>query len=640
MFNESILIVEDDVGVAILEQRALSRHGFSVTCVTNIEDALAALNANAFDLIVSDYQLEFGTGLELLSKVHSLGLEIPVILVTGFSDESTIIAAMRGGAHDFVPKTSEYLQYLPEAVERVLMAVRTERELTKSKARFQLFMDHSPAAAFIKDEAGRLIYANRLTQETVGREDWLGKSDFELWPEDVALQLRANDVEVLTKNKSFEAFETVELPNGETRHFRTFKFPMLDTNGDRLLGGMAVDVTQQRKTEEALQQRDEQLRQSQKMEAIGTLAGGVAHEFNNLLQVVLGYTRFAMASIEDSNAAQIDLGIVVTTAERAAQLTQQLLSFSRREPGERMPLNVNVAIYELTAMLRPLIGAQISIELALDQELAMVLADHGEVQQMLMNLCINARDSMPDGGKITISTHEVTIDSDNSHLAVPRLGSYLAIRVSDTGCGMSAEVKQKIFEPFFTTKPVGKGTGLGLAMVFSMVQSHGGAIQVDSEIGTGTVFTLYLPLDAAAANTTIHRDSDISSQDSGTILLTDDEPMVLDMTKRMLESIGYRVISAVDGLDAVRLFREYVQEIDLVILDLVTPNLNGWEAVQEIRKLHPSAPAILTTGCDRYLSHTFPDGIAPRIVRKPFVLEDLLEAIQEVIERKCPCPLP
>jgi PAS domain S-box-containing protein len=645
-FSKSVLVVEDDEGVALLERRALERRGFEVTLAVNLGGALAAVQAGNFALIVSDYRLESGTGLELLDRLAALGREIPVILVTGFSDEKTVIDALRAGARDFVPKSSEYLQYLPDAVERVLKAVRTERELAESESRFQLFMENSPAAAFIKDNQGRYVYANRVTREIIGASSWHGKMDHQIWPKDGADTIREHDNLILESGQSAEVFESLVVPSGELRHYRSFKFPMRDSSGRQFVGGMAVDVTQQRMVEDELRQRDEQLRQSQKMEAIGTLAGGIAHEFNNLLQAVLGYTRFAMSSIDSSHDAQSDLRVVVTAAERAASLTQQLLTFSRREQGEFSPLDVNLAIHELIGMLRPLIGESIRIEITLDNSVGPILADSAQIQQLLMNLCLNARDAMSDGGTITISTQALAGDAThpvpralNPMHTLPKRGNYLVLTVADTGCGMTDATRQKLFEPFFTTKPVGKGTGLGLAMVYGAVQQHGGEICVDSELGKGAMFTVYLPmLEADVAET--HQEPPVEMQmGSQTILIAEDEPLVLNLAKRTLEGAGYRVIVATNGEEAVRAFCEHQGQVSLVVLDAAMPQRTGWEALRDIRAADPCVPAIIATGYDRQSDHKDVEGPPPLHLPKPFDLSQLLVLVQSTLLENIQCSL-
>jgi PAS domain S-box-containing protein len=636
--SESILVVEDDEGVALLERRALERRGFAVTSAVSLDEALAAVRHKPIDLIVTDYRLEASTGLELFERVASLGFDIPVILVTGHSDEATVLEALRCGVRDFVPKTAEYLQYLPDAVERVLKAVKTERDLGRSEARFHLFMDNSPAAAFIKDGEGRLLYANRATQQIIGGDDWLGKTDAELWPPATAEQLRQNDLSVLRGESVSELREAVTLPNGAVRHFSAYKFPMQDASGERWLGGMAIDISQQLAAEDALRERNEQLRQSQKMEAVGTLAGGVAHEFNNLLQAVLGYTRFAMSSIGEDHAAQADLKIVVSAADRAALLTQQLLSFSRRETGQPVPVDLNMAIHEIVAMLRPLLGEHIKIALSLTKNLDPLLGDPTQIQQMLMNLCINARDAMPEGGTITITTGEATKDAVAAGLAAPGIGRFAALSVSDTGCGMSAEVKQKIFEPFFTTKAVGCGTGLGLAMVYGTVQHHSGQIQVESQPGVGTRFSIYLPFMDAASWPERLVEAVGDCRGSERILIAEDEPLVLALSKRLLQDAGYQVLAARDGREAVNLFTKHRHEIDLLILDAVMPELGGWEAIREIREVTPSLPAIILSGYDPKHGETLAlDGPPPRVIQKPVESSQLLLTVRAALQEVCVC---
>ena len=636
--KELVLILEDDEAVAVLERRALERRGFDVVPVGTLQDALTAIRARAFDLIVADYRLQNETGLELFEQIQQLGYDIPVIMVTGFSSEETVIEAIRRGVRDFVPKTTEYLQYLPDAVERVLKAVRTERELARSEARFKLFMDNSPAIAFLKDGEGRLIYANRRYAEECGNTSPLGKTDGELWPSKTTDELRINDAAALRADCPVQFEEAIARHDGALRYWSTYRFPVRDASGSCLLGGMAVDVTEQRKAEQALTERDEQLRQSQKMEAVGTLAGGVAHEFNNLLQAVLGYTRFAMVDLDSDDQRHIDLTVAVSAAERAAQLTQQLLSFSRRAPGQLTHVSPILLIQELTAMLRPLLGEGISIELALDENIEPFLADPLQLQQVLMNLCINARDAMPEGGRIAVSARELGAVEIDAPLPAPASGRYLAVSVSDTGVGMTPEVKQQIFEPFFTTKPVGKGTGLGLAMVYGAVQHHRGVIQVDSDLGVGTRFTFYLPLTSASAPVDLESHTGADDLGSETILVADDEPLVLSVSCRMLEALGYKVLAAQNGREAVRLFGEQCGDIDLVLLDMAMPELSGRDAYREIRALQPAVPVIFCTGYDaETTSAEVIGGAPPRLIRKPFSRDCLAAVVREVLEEANAC---
>jgi len=628
-----VLIVEDDSGVAYLQQRALERAGHDVLVASTAPLALSLIELGGIDLIVLDYRLDEGrTGLDFYRELKLAGYELPVIMVTGFSQESTVIQALREGVRDFVTKSPEYLDYLSEAVHRVLKQVEIENSLTESEARFQSFMDNSPAVAFIKDEEGRYVYANQLFERLFARVDWRGKNDFDFWPKEIAETLRKNDVEVLTKGQSTEFIEDAPLPGGELRHWLCYKFPIQDVQGRRSLGGMAVDITDRKTAEETLRQRDEQLRHSQKMEALGTLAGGVAHEFNNLLQAILGYSRFAMEGLEETDQRRADLSQVVVAADRAAALTRQLLEFGRRKTLERAPLDPNQVVRDLAKMLKPLIGANIELVVETTKDIGLVAADAGQLQQVLLNLCLNARDAMPLGGRLTIKTATVTIrHGDRPHSADEDL---VAIRVSDTGCGMSAEVRQRIFEPFFTTKEIGKGTGLGLAVAYSLVQQQGGELQVDSQPGQGSTFTVLLPITQDEVENRSKRPAPATKGGTELILFADDEPLLNRLIAKQLEKAGYRTLSAANGDEAIRLFKDHADEVALVLADVMMPGVGGYEVCAAVQALRPGTPVFLCSG--RFPEKGRPDSGDGEIefIQKPFEPAALLAKIRSALDKR------
>ncbi len=378
---ETVLIVEDDDNIAFLQSKSLSKAGYQVESAESETAAFDRLSKNRIDLIILDYRLPGAcTGIELFHNLHAAGHHQPVIMVTGYGDETVVIEALRAGVRDFVVKSKEYLAYLPIAVERVLEQIRLERRLAES---------------------------------------------------------------------------------------------------------------------------DQQLRHSQKLEAIGKLAGEVAHEFNNLLQAIHGYSQFAMEGLRLEDRRRKNLEQVIAASERAATLTRQLLKFSRREQLRMVDVELNLIVHDLVILLDPLIGDRIAIRAQLSDDIGLLHADAGHIQQMLMNLCLNARDAMPEGGELTIKTEVATLPPASCDFPTDMSpGRYVLLSLTDTGCGMAPEVKEHIFEPFFTTKEVGKGTGLGLAMVYGTVQQHRGTIQVRSEPGAGTTFDIFLPTtDQAAAAT-------------------------------------------------------------------------------------------------------------------------------------------
>jgi CheY-like chemotaxis protein/two-component sensor histidine kinase len=370
------------------------------------------------------------------------------------------------------------------------------------------------------------------------------------------------------------------------------------------------------------------------MEAIGTLAGGVAHEFNNLLQAIQGYTQYAMEGLNPEEERCKDLQQVLEASDRAAALTRQLLGFSRREVLQMTDVEPNGLVQSLTKMIRPLIGEHIKIELLLGENVGMVHADPGHLQQMLMNLCVNARDAMPQGGQLSIRTEDVVMT--NSYCDVHQdlqPGRYLMLVVADTGCGIPAEVREHIFEPFFTTKETGKGTGLGLAMVYGLVQQHRGAIRVYSELGIGTTFQIYLPVVDGRSEAYLAPIEEQSAGGNETILIAEDDPTVRELTVRMLQRAGYQTLTAADGEEAVRLFEENMDQISLALLDVVMPRLGGREVFQKMKAIKPTLGAVFCSGYDPQMGQVgFVMDDEFKLIQKPFNPKLLLAAVREALD--------
>ncbi len=379
---------------------------------------------------------------------------------------------------------------------------------------------------------------------------------------------------------------------------------------------------------------EEQYRQMQKMEALGQLTGGVAHDFNNLLQAINGYTELAMMESAPDGRVRNFLGKARGVGRRATNLVQQLLLFSRRKAMEPKVLDLNTVVNELLKMLDRLIGEHIRIEWRPQADPCIVHGDSGMLDQVLMNLCVNARDAMPDGGVLTIETRSVRLEKDFcAHRAWARPGRFAALGVADTGCGMDRETQEHIFEPFFTTKGEGKGTGLGLATIYGIVQQHHGMIDVSSEPGKGTVFKVYLPLyeqEEAEAR------AEIDEAPAGgveTILLAEDDGEVRELACTILQRAGYTVLSATDGEDAVRLFKQHRDRIAMLILDVVMPRMGGRTAFDRIRELRPGIGALFLSGYDGNAPDTHfasKEGLA--LIQKPYSPKLLLRTVREVLD--------
>ena len=639
-----LLIVEDDNTVSLLQSRYLQRAGYEVSVAATAEQALQHVQRSEVDLIVLDYSLpDEVTGLQLYETLKASGCDRPVIIVTAHNEEGTVLNALRAGVRDFFRKTDDYLNHLPAAVERVLQQIALERRLAESEARFHCFMNNSPAVAFVKDEAGRMVYANRLCEELLfNHGGWLGKTDAELWPPETARQLRDNDMAVLKSNQPCEMIESIQASDGTVRHWHTYKFPMLESSGRRSIGGMAIDITARRATEEALRKRDEQLRQAQKMEAIGTLAGGVAHEFNNLLQAIQGFTRYAMEGLSPWEQRYQDLEQVLQASDRATTLTKQLLGFGRRQALEFADLQPNQLVKDLIKMIHPLIGEHLIVQLSLSPRAPAIHGDAGHLQQVLMNLCVNARDAMPDGGTLTVQTDDLLVHGSDLE-SIPELkpGRYLLLSVADTGCGIQPEHKEHIFEPFFTTKEIGKGTGLGLAMVYGIVQQHGGFIQLFSEPGNGCTFKIFLPaVDRVVKNESVERTVPLRTRGTETILVAEDEPLVRDLTVRALHGAGYQTLTAKDGLEAIQIFEANADNIALALLDVVMPRMCGRAVYERIRQLNPNTRTIFCSGYDPETAQVgLIKDVGLRLIQKPFCDDELLRMVREALDREPACTM-
>ena len=400
-----------------------------------------------------------------------------------------------------------------------------------------------------------------------------------------------------------------------------------------------VEALMHKEAEEALRNKAEELRQAQKMEAVGGLAGGIAHEFNNLLQAIDGYTNYAMEGLSAEEQRYQDLQQVRKATDRAATLTRQLLGFSRRQVLRRKNVDPNHVVADLTKLVRPVIGEHIQLELSLADNVGTVYADPGELQQVLLNLSLNARDAMPTGGTLFLKTeNRVLSEAFCEHHPDASPGRYVVLSITDTGRGIPPEVKEHIFEPFFTTKEVGDGTGLGLATVYGIVQQHEGVIRVYSELGKGTTFKVYLPTADVAADTESSEQATAPPGGTETILVAEDEPMVRDIAKRILENAGYTVLTANDGEEALQAFDANRNNISLVLLDAVMPRLNGHEVYRRIRAENPEVKVVFCTGYDPETAQsTFIMKENLRLVQKPFGPDTLLCTLREVLDMEEPC---
>ena len=379
---------------------------------------------------------------------------------------------------------------------------------------------------------------------------------------------------------------------------------------------------------------EEQVRLAQKMEAVGTLAGGIAHDFNNLLQIISGYSEMLLVDKEDQSQTYTDLRAIHEAAGRGAELVKQLLTFSRKVEINKEPLNLNDQVIRAERLLYRTIPKMIDIELRLERDLWNIVADPGQMEQLLVNLAVNAKDAMPDGGKLFLETENVVLDDEygRTHLDV-NTGKYVLLTVSDTGAGMEREVVDRIFEPFFSTKRIGDGTGLGLAMVYGIVQGHNGTIRCYSEPGHGTTFRIYLPATESEEPEDVCVSLEKPAGGTETILLVDDEGLIRELGERILSGAGYTILKASDGEEALEIYRSRQTEISLVLLDLIMPNMGGKECLEGLLKINPHVKVLIASGfSENGRTRVEGDAGAKGYVNKPFNINDLLRTVRQVLD--------
>jgi PAS domain S-box-containing protein len=514
-----------------------------------------------------------------------------------------------------------------EAIRITQEALGQERDLLNS------LLDNIPDQIWIKDTNSKFVRTNKATALWFGLSDpdqVVGKGGFDFFTEEFARQEYEGEQELIRSGKTVVGKEAKETwPDREDTWVSTTKVPLCNPEGD-IIGiiGISRDVTEHKKLEE-------QFRQSQKMEAVGRLAGGVAHDFNNMMTVVIGYSEFLLSKLKKEDAEYKSVEGIMNAGKRAASLTQQLLAFSRKQVFQPHVVNLNALVTDLEKMLKRLIGEDIDLQLDLDSKLGAVRADPSQIDQIIMNLAVNARDAMPRGGKIAIETANVELDEEYARLHMEvQPGPYVMLAVSDTGSGMDKETQSRIFEPFFSTKEEGKGTGLGLSTVYGIVKQSGGNIWVYTEPGQGTTFKIYFPrIEEAAEARKQEEASDKSFRGSETILLVEDEEMVRDLAYKVLAEMGYKVLAASNGEEALQICEQHKEPIHLMLTDVVMPKMSGRELAEGSVRWYPELKVIYMSGYTD--SSVIRNGMLEpgvNFVQKPFTPLSLTKKVREVLD--------
>lgn len=654
-YRPRIVITDDEMRMTESLKILLGDKGYDIETFQNGHDALNYLGMHECDLVLMDVMMPVMNGFEALSHIRNNHPEVTVIIMTGQASIDSAIRALRGGAYDYLCKPFEYDELIKK-VENALGHKRLSREknlihhqLQSTEARYQYLVHNSPDIIFTLGSQNKFVFITDKIKNctSMNSQDLLGRNFTSIvHHQDVDKvtkyfrEVRSGKVtkDLLELRLKCESCGSNGSPCAGSHPEMEMKAVALTNGASASTGdqpseiyGIIRDITQRRRDEEEKRALESQLRQAQKMEAIGTLAGGIAHDFNNLLMAIQGNISMLLMHCDTSHPHHERLKKIERHIENGSKLTSQLLGYARKGKYEVKPIDVNRTI-EDTAQTFGRMKKEIRFYLALAPDLAAIEADSSQIEQVLMNLFLNAADAMPGGGNITVKTTTVDHSIIKSGFYKPKPGHYVLMSIRDTGIGMDEKTKERIFEPFFTTKEMGRGTGLGLASVYGIIKGHHGFIEVESAVSGGTTFYIYIPASESTIPETAANPSETILRGEGTILLVDDEEGILEIGKSMLENLGYQVITSRTAEEALACYETQKERIKLVLLDMIIPGMNGGKIYDRIKTINPQVKVLLISG---YSIEGEAREILARgcngFIQKPFKIKELSKKIGDII---------
>lgn len=645
-----VLLVEDNPGDADLIREMLptaGETGFAIHCVPCLSEAVSFLGNQKADLTLLDLGLPDSNGIDTIRIVRKAAPNMPIVVMTGNEDEQIGIKAVKDGAQDYLLKGKTPPYHLSRVLRYAVERQNAEEKVRESERIMRSTLDALSAHIAIIDSNGRIVAVNKAWREFVVTND-AGAIDFLRNTENLSIKLMQpgdKSVEaaftdgirsVLNNTKDiFEMEYSCKCPTGQRWfHGRVTPFP---GDGPRWVVVAHEDITQRKETEQERVRLAEQLRHTKKMEAIGTLAGGIAHDFNNILSAVLGFTELCLTDVKKGTRLEKNMREVYIAGNRAKELIKQMLTFAGKDEEKVKPTQVSSIAMEVLKFIRPVVPASIEIQHQIQSD-AYVMANPIQLHQVFMNLCTNAVQAIEmERGAISIKITEAHIkkncDGADSEL---QPGKYIIIEVSDTGVGIPSNNIDRIFEPYFTTKENGEGSGLGLAMVHSIVKRCRGEVYVKSDIGKGTIFTIYLPI-SKEAPPKLPKDTKKLPGGRERILFVDDEMAIVNMNQQALGKLGYRVTALCSSKEALEIFKADPDEYDLVITDMTMPEMTGERLTEEIMKINPDLPVILCTGYSKTIVESKMAQIGIKaIMMKPIPIRQMASQIRSILDKVKP----
>jgi two-component system cell cycle sensor histidine kinase/response regulator CckA len=631
MTRAHILIVEDERIVAKDIERSLVALGYIICGIVSTgSKAIAKTGETRPDLVLMDIKLkDTMDGIAAAEEIRT-AFDIPVVYLTAYADDKTLERAKVTGPFGYILKPFNERE-LCSTIEMALYKHQMDKDLKESEGRYRKLVEQSPDLIMIHS-SGVIDFINTAGAKLLGASDpayIVGKPLVDFVHPDCKALVMGREKEVMEESKRVPLTEEKYVRfDGQTITVEVEALPVVHKNRPAIQC-VARDVTDRKRLEA-------QLLHAQKMEAVGTLANTIAHDFNNILTAIIGYGSFLQMKMEDDSSLRHYVDQILVSCDKATNLTQGLLSFSRKKVIQTKMVNLNDIINRIEKLLDRLVREETELKIACSDRDLVIMADSGQMEQVLMNLVTNAKDAIPEAGRIAIRTDYVRLDAEFERVhGYGKPGDYARISVSDTGSGMEREIVDKIFEPFFTTKEVGKGTGLGLAIVYGIVRQHNGYINVYSEPGKGTVFNIYLPLIASKAENegvVVHEEPVGGSE---TILLAEDDEIALDLIKEILEKYGYRVITAMDGDDALHIFQERAVDIDLAIFDVIMPKKSGTVIYEEMLRTNPRLKVLFMSGyTPEIIGERGFFGQNVNFIQKPIMPYPFVRKVREVLDRE------
>lgn len=625
-----ILIVDDDPALRKTLSAILEAKGYVPIPAATGKAALDNVKEEQPCVALIDLRLEDVPGLDLMKKIRELSPDTECIVLTGYASQASAIEAVNLGAYSYVQKPYDVDQLLV-TIRRAIEKRAAEEALRKSEREKAIVLDSMSELVAYQNMDMEVLWANQAAGESVGLtpDELTGRHCYEIWHQ------RSEPCADCPVMRVYETGQPqgAELTTPDGRMWFVRGYPVRDATGDIVaVVEVTLEITGRKRAEE-------RLRQQERLAVLGQLAGGIAHDFNNFLTTIMLYAQILLRSSHLPPDLTLDLDTIINESRGAARLVQQILDFSRRSIMETRPVDLSVFIHEVLDILRRTLPEDIRLLIEMGAGEYVVSADPTRIQQVLMNLVVNARDAMPEGGELHVGLSRVQVRAEQVRsgdegppVAEMPAGEWVCLTVSDTGIGMSPEVMAHLYEPFFTTKPVGKGTGLGLAQVYGIVRQHEGYIGVDTGVGRGTTFRVYLPAHTEVAAEAAEEDLTLPEGKGETILVVEDEEKVRQLSRQILEWLGYQVLTATDGWEALEVYGA-AAEVDLVITDMIMPEMGGRELVRELKKADPDLKVLAITGypLTEDLQELREAGIMG-VVQKPFEVNTLAEAVRRVLD--------